>query len=129
MPPPGFPAQRPHAPISRDLGGGDRRATTVAPRLSAIAVVPKSSLESPHPRGFILPEVVARIPPPPLAMAHHGAPCPPVASCRDDVVAPLARAARELVLRGAGAPGWQARDPQWPQPDSNQWEEKWVVDL
>ncbi|PWZ18545.1 hypothetical protein Zm00014a_036868 [Zea mays] len=29
-------------------------------------------------------------------MAHHRAPCPPVASCRDDVVAPPAHATREV---------------------------------
>ena len=50
-------------------------------------------------------------------VARRRAPRPPAAGRGEVVVvAPPAPAAREVELRGAGAPGQQTRGPQWPQP-------------
>ena len=52
-----------------------------------------------------------------VIVAHRRAPRPPAAGRGEVVVvAPPTPAAREMELRGAGAPGQQARGPQWPQP-------------
>jgi hypothetical protein len=52
-----------------------------------------------------------------VIVAHRRAPRPPEADRGEVVVvAPPVPAAREVELRGAGAPGQETRGPQWPQP-------------